>query len=66
MRPLFSGIFYCLLGGLFTYFAIQQVQSSGWGLFSFLVIFLATLDLGAGIKIIAYYVLIKNQNQKRK
>ncbi|MED1202688.1 YdiK family protein [Heyndrickxia acidicola] len=63
MRPLFSGVFYCLLGILFTYFATQQVQSSGWGLFPFLIIFLATLDLGAGIKIIAYYILIRNQRK---
>ncbi|MFL4443722.1 YdiK family protein [Heyndrickxia coagulans] len=38
MRPLFSGIVNCLLGALFTYFAIQQVQVGGWGFFSYEVI----------------------------
>ena len=31
--PLFSGIVYFLLGRLFTYFAIENVQKNGWGFF---------------------------------
>ncbi|WP_369075065.1 DUF4305 domain-containing protein, partial [Veillonella atypica] len=41
MRPLFSGIVNCLLGALFTYFAIQQVQVGGWGFFSYLLLLIA-------------------------
>jgi hypothetical protein len=62
--PLFSGLIYFLLGGLFTYFAIDDVQKNGWGFFSYLLILLATFDFGSGLKMILFH--FKNKNQVKK
>jgi uncharacterized membrane protein HdeD (DUF308 family) len=54
--PLFSGIIYLLLGILFIFFAVQNVNDDGgWGFFSYLLVILATFDLGSGIRIIWYH-----------
>ncbi|NKE08111.1 YdiK family protein [Mesobacillus selenatarsenatis] len=62
--PLFSGIVYILLGSLFTYFAIQNVNDSGWGFFSYLLVALATFDFGSGIRMILFHFKLKNINKK--
>lgn len=54
--PLVSGLIYLLLGVLFTYFAVGEVQTNGWGLFSYLLVILATFDIGSGIKMIAFHI----------
>ncbi|MGG5254750.1 YdiK family protein [Neobacillus sp. SM06] len=61
--PLFSGFVYLLLGALFTYFAIQDVQQNGWGFFAYLLVILATFDLGSGLKIILFS-FAKNKGKK--
>jgi hypothetical protein len=50
--PMLSGLIYLLLGILFIYFAIQNVQVSGWGIFTILLVILATFDCGSGLKMI--------------
>ncbi|GAM16189.1 YdiK family protein [Mesobacillus selenatarsenatis] len=62
--PLFSGIVYILLGSLFTYFAIQNVNETGWGFFSYLLVALATFDFGSGIRMIMFHFKLKNANKK--
>ena len=62
--PLFSGIIYFLLGSLFTYFAINDVNSGGWGYFSFLLVLLATFDFGSGLKLIFFHMKYKDQLKK--
>ena len=62
--PLFSGLIYFLLGGLFTYFAIDDVQSKGWGFFSYLLIILATFDFGSGLKMVIFHVKYKGKIKK--
>ncbi|WNF23221.1 YdiK family protein [Mesobacillus jeotgali] len=62
--PLFSGIVYILLGSLFTYFAIQNVNESGWGFFSYLLVALATFDFGSGIRMILFHFKLKNVQKK--
>ncbi|GER67779.1 hypothetical protein BpJC7_24670 [Weizmannia acidilactici] len=64
MKPLFSGVVNCLLGALFTYFAIQQVQMSGWGFFCYLLLLIATLDLGSGIRLILFHFRLKHSAKK--
>ncbi len=59
--PLFSGIFYFLLGALFTYFAIDDVQTNGWGFFSYLLVLLATFDFGSGLKMITFHFKFKEK-----
>lgn len=64
--PLVSGFLYLLLAVLFTYFAIKNVQEDGWGFFSYLLIILATFDLGSGLKMIAiHFKIIKTRNTKK-
>jgi hypothetical protein len=62
--PLFSGIVYILLGSLFTYFAIQNVNETGWGFFSYLLVALATFDFGSGIRMILFHFKLKNIEKK--
>lgn len=62
--PLFSGIVYILLGSLFTYFAVQNVNDSGWGFFSYLLVLLATFDFGSGIRMIMFHFKLKNIQKK--
>ncbi|MBT2685894.1 YdiK family protein [Bacillus sp. ISL-37] len=62
--PLFSGIVYILLGSLFTYFAIQNVNETGWGFFSYLLVALATFDFGSGIRMIMFHFKLKNVQKK--
>ncbi|WP_066074434.1 YdiK family protein [Neobacillus soli] len=62
--PLFSGLIYILLGGLFTYFAVDDVQKNGWGFFSYLLIILATFDFGSGLKVITFYFKHKDKLKK--
>jgi hypothetical protein len=62
--PLFSGFIYLFLGLLFTYFAIQNVQDSGWGIFAILLVILATFDCGSGLKILLSSFLLKKNKQK--
>ncbi|AZU60089.1 YdiK family protein [Neobacillus mesonae] len=62
--PLFSGFIYFVLGALFTYFAIDEVQQNGWGFLSYLLVILATFDFGAGFKMIAFHFKYKNQSKK--
>ncbi len=64
--PLFSGIIYIILGVLFTYLAIQNVQESGWGFFTYMLVFLATIDFGSGLRMVMIHFKIKKQlNQKK-
>ncbi|WP_433746673.1 YdiK family protein [Falsibacillus pallidus] len=65
--PLFSGFFYCVLGVFFTIFAIQNVNDHGWGFFAFILVFLATLDFGSGIRMIMLHFRIKRKlNESKK
>jgi hypothetical protein len=59
--PLFSGFIYLFLGTLFTYFAIDHVQTSGWGFFGYLLVLLATFDFGSGVKMILFHLKYKNK-----
>lgn len=63
--PLFSGIIYLLLGLLFVFLAVLNVNEGGWGFFAYLLVILATLDLGAGIRIIWYHFYLKNEHTKK-
>lgn len=63
--PLLSGIIYLLLGFLFIFFAVQNVNSDGWGFFSYLLVILATFDIGSGIRIIWYHFQVKNGQTKK-
>ncbi|MBM7588230.1 hypothetical protein JOC86_004827 [Bacillus pakistanensis] len=62
--PLFSGLIYMILGVLFTYFAIQNVNNQGWGFFSYLLVLLATLDFGSGLRMVNLHFKIKKNLKK--
>lgn len=62
--PLVSGVIYILLGSLFTYFAIENVNEAGWGFFSYLLVMLATFDFGSGIRMILLHFKLKQLQKK--
>ncbi|MBA4538586.1 YdiK family protein [Bacillus aquiflavi] len=62
--PLFTGFVYIFLGILFTFFAIQNVNQQGWGFFSYLLVLLATIDFGAGIRMTAFHFITKKKKNK--
>lgn len=60
--PLFSGIIYILLGCLFTFIAIQNLQREDtWGFFTYFLILIATFDLGTGLRMIGLHLKMKNK-----
>ncbi|KAB2329361.1 DUF4305 domain-containing protein [Cytobacillus depressus] len=64
--PLFSGIIYIILGILFTYIAIQNVQrDQNWGMFTYFLIIIATFDLGTGLRMVAFHFKIVKSQQKK-
>lgn len=65
--PLSSGILYIVLGLLFTFFAIQNVQEDeGWGFFTYLLVILATFDLGSGIRMVLLHFKLKTIQKNKK
>ena len=64
--PLFSGIFYIILGILFTNLAINYVQrEQSWGMIAYLFILVATFDIGAGLRMFALHFRIKSSQKKK-
>ncbi|WP_042353103.1 YdiK family protein [Bacillus massiliigorillae] len=63
--PLVSGIIYIILGIIFTALAINYVSKDGWNLFSFLIVFLATIDIGSGIRLITLHLRLKRMQKKK-
>ncbi|WNS75952.1 YdiK family protein [Bacillus sp. DTU_2020_1000418_1_SI_GHA_SEK_038] len=64
--PLLSGIIYIILGILFTYIAIQNIQrNEGWGIFTYFLIIIATFDLGTGLRMVAIHFKIINNKQRK-
>ncbi|MBC1475553.1 YdiK family protein [Listeria grandensis] len=47
-----QGLIYLVLAIVFTYFAISQVNMSGWTFMTFLMIAMATVNLVTGIKFV--------------
>ena len=63
---LFSGIFYIILGILFTNLAINYVQrEQSWGMFTYFLILIATFDIGSGLRMIAFHFKMKQSQAKK-
>ncbi|KMY52825.1 MULTISPECIES: YdiK family protein [Bacillaceae] len=62
--PLTTGILYLILGAFFTYLAIQDVNTGGFGFFTYLLILLATMDIGSGIRLIFMHFRLKSSEKK--
>ena len=62
--PLAAAILYFALGSVFVYLAIEQVNRSGWTFFSYLIVFLATMDIGAGIRLLNLHFRVKRMKKK--
>ncbi|AGK51988.1 YdiK family protein [Bacillus sp. 1NLA3E] len=63
--PLFSGIVHILIACLFTYFAVDSVNTDGWDIFGFILVFLATFDFGSGIRLIGLHIKLRKITQKK-
>ena len=64
---LFSGSLYILFGALFTYFAIQDLsRNQDWGFYTYLLVVLATFDIGSGIKLISFHFFLKKKQAENK
>jgi len=66
--PLFSGIIYIIFGAFFIYFAVHDLQrNQEWGFYTYLLVILATFDIGSGIKLINFHFFLKkNQRDTKK
>ena len=66
--PLFSGVIYIIFGAFFIYFAVHDLQrNQEWGFYTYLLVILATFDIGSGIKLInLHFFLKKNQRDTKK
>jgi hypothetical protein len=61
--PLASGIFYNILGVFFVFLAIQDVNTNSFGFFTYLLILLATLDIGTGLRLLLIHFKIKKSQK---
>lgn len=53
--PLSTGIIYLILGVIFTFFAVQQVNLNGWNFLTYTMILLATIDFGAAFRFLSLH-----------
>lgn len=60
--PFTLGIIYIILGMVFVFFSIQQITMHGWGVFAFVLILLATWDIGSGIRMM--FTHLKKKKKK--
>ncbi|MHC5251397.1 YdiK family protein [Listeria kieliensis] len=51
-RYLMQGLLYFILGIVFVYFAIQQVNTGGWGVFAYIIMAMAAIDFVTAIRFI--------------
>lgn len=51
-------------GALFIYFAVDDINSSGWGLLAWISIFFATNNISTGIQMLMMYFKIKDKVNK--
>ena len=64
---LFSGILYFFFGALFTYFAIEDLnRNQDWGFYTYLLVILATFDIGSGIKLVSFHFFLKKKQTENK
>lgn len=65
--PLFSGLLYIGFGTIFTYFAITYLGlNNEWTFTIYLLVILATFDIGTGIKLVYLHFFLKNQKNKKQ
>ena len=65
--PLFSGIIYIIFGAFFIYFAVHDLQrNQEWGFYTYLLVILATFDIGSGIKLINFHFFLKKKQRDTK
>ncbi|MFK2827193.1 YdiK family protein [Bacillus sp. B190/17] len=62
--PLMTGILYLILGSFFTYLAIEDVNTGGFGFFTYLLILLATMDIGSGLRLVMMHFRLKSSEKK--
>lgn len=51
-----------LFGLLFTFFAVRYVSANGWGLFAYILVFFATLDIGSSLQYFFNHFAKKGNN----
>lgn len=61
--PLLMGSIYIFLGIIFTTWAIQLVNQSGWGIFVYLLLLIATFDIGAGIRLVKIHFRLNKEKK---
>lgn len=59
-----TGITYIILSCLFFYLALQYDEGSEWSLLTFMMLGIAAIDLGMGIKSINHHFRAKQQDKK--
>jgi hypothetical protein len=61
--PTFMAILYLLLGGLFTYLAIQNGEEGMWNVTTIILMLLATFDFGVSYR---FFMLRRKINKIKK
>ncbi|WP_163651974.1 YdiK family protein [Listeria sp. PSOL-1] len=58
---LFQSLLYLILGALFVYFAVNQVNDRGWGYLAYIIIAMAVFDFVAGLRLL-FIAFAKRKN----
>ncbi|WP_046176605.1 YdiK family protein [Domibacillus indicus] len=57
------GIFFLILGFFFVFLAIQDVNQNAFGFFTYLLILLATMDIGTGLRLMFTHFKFKKSQK---
>lgn len=64
VSPLRSAIFYFIMGIIFIYFAFQTIDETVFNPLTILLVILATLEFGIGIRFLQFHIKLKQQQKK--
>ncbi|GAA4073473.1 YdiK family protein [Amphibacillus indicireducens] len=64
VSPLRSAIFYFIMGAIFIYFAFQTIDETVFKPLTILLVILATLEFGVGIRFLQFHIKIKRHQKK--
>lgn len=65
MNPISMGVFYLVMGILFTYLAINSAEKDAFSFPTIILMLIATFDIGVGIRMFIFASKLKKKDQKK-
>lgn len=65
VSPIKNALFYFVIGSVFIYFAFRAIENTVFTPLSIILIILATLSFGVGIRFLQFHFIIKKKRKKK-